>query len=379
MEGSGTHRLSLVERQFFSLLRAGLWNEVPDAELFAAETDWEALYKLSFEQTVVGHVTDGINCLPKSVMPQEEERMDPFIGDMLTTAQRNGLLDHFIPSLFRALNSIPVLLVKGQGVGRDYLNPARRQPGDIDLLVRPEDYEAAKSILLPKATKVLKEETEIYHQGMKFKSVEVEIHGSVSTLMSPALDRRLSALQAECFSRGTFPTVEIGGERIPVPEVHFNALYIFTHFLHHYWSGGLGLRQIADWTTFLSVHKRDLDPEWLREQLQTMHLLNVWQTFTGFAVEYLGCAPEKLPLYCTPRPDVNLRIWQYIRKCGNFGKVSGRGNKRPDEPRLTRKWNSFWRLVVADRLRHFRVFPRESLRFFAGAFRYGLNRLAKGE
>lgn len=379
MAGSGTHRLTLLERQFFALLRAGLWNEVPGAELFTGGTDWEALYRLSFEQTVVGHVTDGINRLPQAVLPPEEERLDPFLGDMLTTAQRNGQLDRFIPGLFGALKSIPVLLIKGQGLGRDYLDPARRQPGDIDLLVRPQDYEAAKAILLPRATKVLEEMPEIYHQGMKFKSIEVEVHGAVSTLMSPALDRRLNALQAECFAKGNFPTVEIEGRQIPVPEVHFNAIYIFVHFLHHYWSSGLGLRQIADWATFLSVHKRELDPEWLREELSAMHLLNVWQTFTGFAAEYLGCAPEKLPLYRAPRSRANLRIWQYIKRCGNFGKVSGRGGKRQEETVLARKWNSFWRLVVADRLRHFRVFPRESLRIFAGAFRYGINRLAKGE
>ena len=379
MAGGGTHSLTLLERQFFSLLRAGLWNEVPDAGLFGVDTDWEALYKLAYEQTVVGHVTDGINRLPRAVLPAREERLDPFLGDLLLTQQRNGALDRFIPVLFRALKAFPVLLIKGQGLARDYQDPSRRQPGDIDLLLRPQDYEAAKAILLPKATKVLEELPEIYHQGMKFKSIEVEIHGAVSTLMSPALDRRLNALQADCFARGHFPTVEIEGVQIPVPEVHFNALYIFVHFLQHYWSSGLGLRQITDWTTFLSVHKRELDPEWLREQLQQLHLLHVWETFTGFAAEYLGCPPEKLPLYKAPRPAANYRIWQYVRRCGNFGKVSGRGGKRPEEPRLTRKWHSFWQLVVADRLRHFRVFPRESLRIFAGALRYGFKRLAKGD
>ena len=193
MAGGGTHSLTLLERQFFSLLRAGLWNEVPDAGLFGVDTDWEALYKLAYEQTVVGHVTDGINRLPRAVLPAREERLDPFLGDLLLTQQRNGALDRFIPVLFRALKAFPVLLIKGQGLARDYQDPTRRQPGDIDLLLQPQDYEAAKAILLSKATKVLEELPEIYHQGMKFKSIEVEIHGAVSTLMSPALYRRLNA------------------------------------------------------------------------------------------------------------------------------------------------------------------------------------------
>ena len=67
MEGD---RHSRVAEPFFSLLRSGLWNEVPDASLFAGDTDWEGLYRLSFEQTVVPLVTDGINRLPGNCCPR---------------------------------------------------------------------------------------------------------------------------------------------------------------------------------------------------------------------------------------------------------------------------------------------------------------------
>lgn len=380
MAGSGYHRLTQSEKQFFALLTSGLWNEVPDVSLFDGfPVDWEALYKLSFEQTVVGHVTDGINRLPERCLPMAEpERLDPFLGDTMSTEQRNQVLNRFIPNMFQALKPLPVLLIKGQGVGADYLEPQRRQPGDIDLLLMPEHYAAAKEILLAKATRVLDEMPEIYHQGMMFRSIEVEIHGAVSTLMSPAMDRHLARLQQECFKKGDFPTVEIGGASIPVPDVHFNALYIFMHFLHHYWSSGLGLRQLVDWTVFLSVHKRELDPEWLREQLEALGLLRVWKTFAGFAVEYLGCPAERLLLCGKPDPDRNYRIWKYVQRCGNFGKNENRSSWKK-EPYLVRKLHSFWRLVLCDRLRHFRVFPWESVRIFLGAFRYGLGRLAKGD
>ena len=147
--------------------------------------------------------------------------------------------------------------------------------------------------------------------------------------------------------------------------------------LHHYWSGGVGLRQVIDWTTFISVHKRDIHPVILENRLQDLGLLHLWKVFTGFAQEYLGCPEEKLPLATAPDPVKNARIWRYIRHSGNFGKNVDR--TRGKEAYLVRKFHSFWRLVVADRLRHFRVFPQESVRFFLGAFGYGLQRLAKGE
>ena len=366
-----------TDRQFFALLRSGLWNEVPERVPFAGGVDWKALYRLAFEQTLVPVVTDGVNRLSKEFLPADPELLDPFLGDMMATKKRNFTLDTFIPKLFNALNGIPVVLVKGQSLAQDYPDPERRQPGDIDLLLLPSSYEAAKEVLLPKATSVSEEDLQTWHQGMHFRSIEVELHGSISTLMSRKLDRKLATLLTEQFDGRAFPTVTIGGAEIPVPEADFNAIYIFVHFLQHYWAGGVGLRQLVDWMIFVSVHKREIHPVILETRLEELGLLNLWKVFTGFAQEYLGCPTEKLPLAAKPQPRKNARIWRYVRRCGNFGKNQDR--KRKKEPYLVRKIHSLWRLVIADRLRHFPVFPKESLRFFFGAFGYGLQRLAKGE
>ena len=269
MEGNRDRRVGQgTDSQFFALLRSGLWNEVPERAPFTAGPDWEALYGLASAQTVVPLVTDGINRLPGELLPADPERLDPFIGSLMTTAERNRRLDAFIPKLFRALAGIPVVLVKGQSLAVDYPDPERRQPGDIDLLVPPASYEAAKAVLLPKATKVEEEAASILHQGMFFHSVEVEVHGSISTLLSRKLDRKLAALLEEQFDGRPLPEVSLGEARIPIPEADFNAVYIFVHFLHHYWSGGVGLRQVVDWMTFVSVHKRDIHPVILEIRLK---------------------------------------------------------------------------------------------------------------
>ena len=380
MEGNRYSRVAeQTDRPFFALLRAGLWNEVPAREAFTEPVEWEDLYRLSFQQTVTGLVADGINRLPAQCLPDADSaRLDPFLADMMATARRNAQMDAFIPKLFHALRDIPVVLIKGQSLAVDYPEPSRRQPGDIDLLLLPASYEAAKAILLPKATKVLEEEAAIWHQGMKFNKIEVEIHGSISTLMSRKLDRQLAELLEQQFDGRPLPTVSIGGAEIPVPEAGFNAVYIFVHFLHHYWSGGIGLRQLIDWMVFISVHKRDIHPVILENTLEDLGLLRVWKVFTGFLQEYLGCPAEKLPLAGKPDPRKNARIWRYIRRCGNFGKNVDRTRKK-NESWLEKKVHSFFRLTVADRLRHFPVFPREAVRFFLGAFGYGLQRIAKGE
>ena len=376
MARSGDHRIALTDRQFLSLLSAGIWNQVPAESLFASGADWEEIYRIAYEQTVVGHVTDGINHLGEALMPTVEQ-LDPFLGDMMGTEQRNRQLDSFIPFLFKALSSLPVVLIKGQSIARDYPDPLRRQPGDIDLLLPPSSYEAAKAILLPKATKIQPEAPAIYHQGFFYRSIEVEIHGSIQTLMSPRLDRKLARLQAEMFEKREFSTQTIAGKEIPVPNPGFNAIYILVHFLHHYWAGGVGLRQLTDWMVYVSVHKREIDPILLEERLEELGLKGLWQSFAGFVVAHLGCPPEKMPLWTDRYARRYPRIWAWLKRSGNFGKKIEKNRK--EEKYLIRKLHSFWELVLVNRLRHIRTFPRESVRYFFGAFTYGLGRLARGE
>ena len=53
MEGNRDRRVGQeTDGRFFALLRSGLWNEVPEREPFAGNTDWEALYLLASQQTV---------------------------------------------------------------------------------------------------------------------------------------------------------------------------------------------------------------------------------------------------------------------------------------------------------------------------------------
>jgi hypothetical protein len=103
MDRSGAHRISLTDRQLLALHAAGIWNQVPAATLFAGGAAWADIYQLAYEQTIVGHVTDGINLLPETEMPSVEE-LDPFLGDLMGTEQRNRQLDSFLPFLFKALS-----------------------------------------------------------------------------------------------------------------------------------------------------------------------------------------------------------------------------------------------------------------------------------
>lgn len=368
------------EQQFFSLLRSGLKGTEPEEVLFAGPVDWAAIYAMADSQTVAPLVTDGIDRLPAARKPSIEI-LEPFLADVLATEMRNAALDHFSAVIFRKFKlkkDIPVLMVKGQGLARLYPVPSHRQPGDIDLLVLPDGYRAVRDMLLAKAHDAEPEHTQILHQGMTFGNIEVEVHGTVSTLMSVRLDRKMAALMENMFAEKDFLTEDFEGVTIPMPGPLFNAVYILVHFLHHYWSGGVGLRQLIDWGIFVNRYYDSLDGRRLEAVLRDLGIFRIWQTFAGLSVSLLGADKDRFPFWTDRYASKYPGIIRYILKSGNFGRMKQRSTAKP-APYLLRKVTSFWKLVVCDRLRHFPEFPVESLRYFLGATHYGLIRLSEGE
>ena len=144
--------MTLVQQQLLSLIRSALQGTEPDAGLFAGTPDWQAIYDLSVEQAVTPVVTDGIDRLPAAKKPSIE-LLEPFLADTLATEMRNDAINRFAKGLFRRIEdaSVTALMVKGQVLARLYPIPSHRQPGDIDVLLMPENYPLVRDTLLPKA------------------------------------------------------------------------------------------------------------------------------------------------------------------------------------------------------------------------------------
>lgn len=333
---------------------------------------WEAIYDLSSEQTVVSNVVDGINQLPLELMPNSDE-LDLFLCDIFVVEQRNHQLNRFIPKLLGPLSGEGIWIIKGQGVGRYHSHPMRRQPGDIDLLMLPEVYEKLRPLYLNKATKKEDEDPYILQAGMMFGSIEVELHGSIRTLISPSLDNRLDRYLREAFASMPPEEVPIGDDvSIRVPNPQFNAFYLFTHILHHFWTGGVGLRQIVDWALMLRAEGPRIDLDILRRSLEENGLMGQWTLFADFCEMKLGLAG--LP-FSTGRASGRIeRLCEDIIRSGNFGRNRPAPRSRASMSRVEWLLYSFKRLVLSERLSKFLIFPAESLRYGLGAILHSFRR-----
>lgn len=308
---------------FLELIRVGLWENCEYNGLsfmLLDNLDWDEVYRLASEQSVLGLVLAGLDYLPNELKPPKVVLLQ-WIGEIQLLEQRNRLMNYFIGNLIDKLRKegIYTLLVKGQGVAQCYEKPLWRSCGDVDLLLDNDNYQKAKTYLSEIAEHVDEEDKEILHLGMMIDKWTVELHGTMRTQISSRMNCGIDEVQYDCFCRGNVRSWMNDGTQVYLPGPNNDAILIFTHYLQHFFFGGVGLRQICDWCRLLWTYKESLNHELLEKRIKKMGLMSEWKAFGAFAVEYLGMSKEAMPFYDVRWKKKASRICEVILNTGNFG------------------------------------------------------------
>ena len=361
---------------FFALFRAGLW-EYADANL-NDKVDWQKVYQLAEEQSVVGLVLAGIEC---SYVKPSQDLLLQWIGEVQILEQQNKAMNKFISDLVDKMRAAGIysLLVKGQGIAQCYERPLWRLPGDVDLLLSEDNYSKAETFLTPLASHMAKEKQYNKHLAMTISDWEVELHGNLRCGLSAKIDRVLDSIKNDIFYGGSVRSWMNGRSQIFLPAENGDVIYVFTHILQHFYRGGIGLRQICDWCRLLWTFKDSLNHGLLESRIRKMGLMSEWKAFGAFAVDYLGMPSEAMPFYSDSwmwkrKAD---KICTFILEVGNFGhnRDSSYFNKYPY---VVRKVRSLGRRC-GDLIRHARIFPMDSFRFLLHIFKNGIQAALRGE
>ena len=374
-------RLDNNQRVFFELLRAGLWEKEMRLSQYSM-IDYAAIMRMAEEQSVVGLVTAGLEHVSDVKVPQEW--LLQFIGQTIQIEQQNKAMNEFVAKLIEMLrkNGVYALLVKGQGIAQCYEKPLWRASGDVDLLLSDSNYEEAKKVLIPLATDVETEYSHFKHQGMTIDGFVVELHGTQHSRLSRRVDSMIDAVQKDVFYGGNVRSWQNGGTQVFLPAPNEDVIFVFTHILHHFFFEGIGLRQICDWCRLLWKYRSEIDVKLLEKRLRTAGLISEWKAFAAFTIEYLGMPVEAMPLFDeNDNHNEKLKrkagkIVKFVLEVGNFGHKQRRDYS--GQSYLVRKFNSFWGRL-SDMLRHFSLFPKDSIVFFGGVLSSGLHAAVRGE
>lgn len=370
----------IIQQQFLELVRTGLFPDHNARVLpHGNSVDWGMLYRLAEEQSVMGLVAAGIENLPASERPPKEVVLQ-FVGLTFQLEQRNKAMNTFVAKLMERLRAedIYAILVKGQGIAQCYEKPLWRACGDVDLLLSESNYERAKELLCPLATDVETEYTHFKHQGMTIDGWVVELHGTLHSRLSGRVDKMIDEVQSNVFNYGKVRSWQNGKTQVLLPAPEEDVVFVFTHILHHYFFEGIGLRQICDWCRLLWTYQDQIDENLLEVRLSKAGIMSEWKAFAAMVVDWLGMPKEAMPLYDSDEKwSIKAeRVLRFVMKVGNFGHESRRNYSGMSY--VKRKFISFWGRQ-SDMLRHFRIFPLDSIIFFSGVIKSGLHAVVRGE
>ena len=377
------------KRAFFELVKAGLFPVHGEGfmvhDSLFKDVDWEKVFQQAQEQSVQGLLLQGIEVLkvkgidlsvPKVLLLQ-------WIGEVQVIELRNKEMNAFIAELIDKLRKADIyaLLVKGQGVAQCYENPLWRSSGDVDLLLSADNYEKAKTVLMPIASEVETEYEGISHLGMTIDEWVVELHGSLRVGLPQRINRVLDDIQEDTFYRGNVRSWLNGQTQIFMLGKENDIVYVFVHFFNHFYKEGVGLRQICDWCRLMWTYRDSLNYELLESRIKRTGLVSEWKAFYALATKYLGM-PE-VPFFMfqdsgDPQWERKAdRIMEFILKSGNMGHNRDMSHFSK-YPYLIRKCVSMGRRI-GDLINHARIFPLDSLSFFPRIMFNGVRSAMRGE
>ena len=231
---------------FFELVRAGLWNKEVRLSQYG-DIDFNEIYRLAQEQSVVGLLAAGLEHVTDVKVPQTMA-LD-IAGEVLQLEQRNRAMNQFVARLVADMRKagIYTLLVKGQAVAQCYERPLWRACGDVDFFLSDDNYEKAKAFLIPMVSDVETEYVGAKHLGMTIDGWMVELHGSLRVGLSNRINHELDEIYTDTFNNGSVRSWNNNGTQIFTLSKENDIVYVFVHLFNHFYKEGVGLRHICDW------------------------------------------------------------------------------------------------------------------------------------
>lgn len=223
---------------FFALLRAGMTGEAISTEVLEACTEemLEKVYKIAYNHDVAQIIGKAFN---KTEMPGVTA-FEAFKQTAFMAFYRYSQIKYAYDGICKTLEEgrIPFIPLKGSVLRKYYPEPWMRTSCDIDILVRREDLENAKNLLVEK---------------LQFKFLQKGNH-DISLLGPNRVLLELHFRMIERWKKTENILQCIWNEAVPVRNGSFeyclsNEMFCFFHIAHmakHTAVGGCGLRPFLD-------------------------------------------------------------------------------------------------------------------------------------
>lgn len=341
-----------IDNSILSFLRSTLKGNSASEEVVQS-MDWNALMDFAVKQSIAGIIYEGVKlcrlqypeAIDKKVLlrwfstTEKKRRKFALVGQRLVE-----LTKLFEQEGFRTC------LLKGHGISQMYPVPESRYAGDIDIWVEGD----RKTITDFVHSKTPGTFAQYHHIDFPvFKDVPVEVHYLPSQMNSPLHNHRLQAYykkhQDEQFAHLT-PSL---GEGVCTPTKCFNAIFMLSHMMRHFYNEGIGLRQIIDYYYLLKQGFTEVEKETFAQTVKHLGMKKFAGAVMWIEVNVLGL--DRQCLLIAPHEKAGQFLAEEIFQTGNFGDLDERYTFRKRGAFACALTDVYRDLLMA------RMFPSEAL------------------
>lgn len=309
-----------IIKKFFYLIQLAVGKRPLDVLPFD-EKEWDELFELSFKQSLVGLVFEGVQKLSDRYPEQKPpvELLLEWIGQTEQIKAENKQMNQRSAMLKRVFEDkgYENCILKGQGVARLYPLPEVRQPGDIDIWIDGKRSDVVKS-LKDNFVGVTYIDYVNCHAGF-FTDAEVEVHFRPTWMYNPITNwkvqkwiRKNKDAQMKAYDS------EVG---FGYPTVSFNLVFSLIHIYRHVFQEGIGLRQLTDYY-FILTHSTTAEREEAFKNLKSFGL-GKFAAAIMYIMQKVFDIDKELQL-CEPNTAEGQFLLDEILRGGNFGHYDDR-------------------------------------------------------
>ena len=341
---------SVADQAFFQLVRIAIGENVDIPQL--SEEDWDAVYTIAKEQSLIGIAFQGVNRLPTELQPPRKLKLR-WIMQVEKIAKRNADVNKVAVTVSEkfAKAGVHSCVLKGQGNALMYPVPNARTSGDIDiwLMTNPD-----KIIRMVKKVKPSAKACYHHIDFPKVGGIPLELHYRPQFMNNLVCNARLQKWFLDKAGEQRNHQVELPGGvgKISVPTNSFNRIFQMSHIFKHVIDEGIGLRQLLDYYYLLQQGFTEEERKEDQRLLKQFGLYKVAAAVMYVLQEVFGLKQEQMIVPVDERRGKFLL--EEIMLAGNFGHFDKRVSH--DGGQLQKNTNRLKRDI-----RLLRYFPSECL------------------
>ena len=315
--------------KFFELIQIALGSKQSYSDPPSAD-EWQEIFSESQRQALCGVAFCGIERLPECQRPPKSLMLKWYmiVAKLEEKNRHMNVRSVQVCNRFRQDGFLGCIL-KGQGNSVLYPSPLRRQCGDIDIWLLPEEesgnpntnWNKSRDKILHYVLKLFPNESVRFHhvEFPALKDAAIEVHYIPMYMQNPFGHRNLLKFFRENKDEEFSNIVEMpeNAGRLCIPTARFNAVYQLTHIFIHFIIEGIGLRHFVDYFYVMKNLKQE-DHAYVVKELRRINLYGFSKSVMYVLKEVLGLEDE----YLISPPDEKRGkvLVSEILEGGNFGK-----------------------------------------------------------